>query len=282
MQNSSTSEMDDEISINDIIAFLYEHLFIILGFGLAGVLAATCFVLLTPARYEALAQIQVAQISSGSKGDRSSVSATVAMNVEDPNLLLARLKIPSTFPDAVITACDLHGQPLAAESIVNLTKASPLKNVASVIEIRVQRGSPQLAKQCSQSIFEMIKQQHEKIISVSTEQMKQELSEFENKLESNRKILEKLENSGTINPVFLSIRDEKFFLLQRIDNLKSDITFNTSHKSQLVTPIYASDKAVFPKVFISLLIGAFGGLMFGLFFAMGRKKFVYLRMQKML
>ena len=104
----SNQAPEDEISIKDIVDFLLESWKAILATGLVGLLGAAGFIVFTPSQYEATAQIQMAQIApNNNNNNNNNNSNPLGVNVEDPNLLMARLKLPSSYTEDEIKACGL-------------------------------------------------------------------------------------------------------------------------------------------------------------------------------
>ena len=83
------SNIEEEISLKDIVDFLVESWKAILATGVLGVLVAVTYIVVTPNKYAATAQIEMAKINSNSN--------PLGLNIEDPNLLVARMKSPSSY-----------------------------------------------------------------------------------------------------------------------------------------------------------------------------------------
>ncbi len=107
------SNTEDEISLNDIVDFLIESWRTIFATSVLGLLGAVTNIVVTPNKYEATAQIQMAQLS---------IDGITGKNLEDPNLLIARMKMPSSYDQA--TNCGQEVKPNAVQAISKITKFS--------------------------------------------------------------------------------------------------------------------------------------------------------------
>lgn len=150
-EQSFNQPLEDEISLKDIIDFLVESWKSILATGVLGVLAAGTYIAVTPNKYEATAQIEMARISNNNN------SNPLGSNIEDPNLLIARMKSPSSYDQASILACGYEGKKQAAQSLANMIKLS-LSKGTQMVELKATGLSQEQATQCAQSVFNNIKQ----------------------------------------------------------------------------------------------------------------------------
>lgn len=251
---------EDEISIKDIVDFLLESWKTILATGLVGLLGAAGFIAVTPSQYEATAQIQMAQIPPGNGGFHGS-------SVEDPNLLIARLKLPSSYTEDEIKACGLH-----AESLAKAAKLSLIKGVNSVVELKIYHASKDQAVSCAQSIFENIRDLQNNIVKPYIEVAKALLTKYQTRLSEAQSLVARADKSGSaLSAAYLANRDEVKFLTDESIRLNNLISAGDTHQAKLVAPIYAYDIPVFPKKKISLLVAMLAGLFLGVLFVMARK-----------
>jgi capsular polysaccharide biosynthesis protein len=262
----SNQAPEDEISIKDIVDFLLESWKAILATGLVGLLGAVVFIAITPSQYEATAQIQMMQISPNNN------SNPLGVNVEDPNLLMARLKLPSSYTEDEIKACGLQDLKLPAESLANTAKLSPVKGVGSIVELKIRLESKDQAVSCAQSLFENIRDSQNKIMKPYIEEAKALLTKYQARLAEAQSLVARADKSGSaLSAAYLANRDEVKFLTDESIRLNTFITSGDARQAKLVAPIYASDIPVFPKKKISLLVGLLAGLFLGILFVMMRK-----------
>ncbi len=263
--NQINQSLEDEISIEDIIDFLMESWKTIFGVGLLGLLGSMGFIAFTPDRYEAIAQIQMMQISVNNTNP-------LGVNVEEPNLLLARLKLPSTYSAAEIKACGLEGQIMSAETLVSMSKFSAVKDVGSIVELKIQMESREQAVVCAQALFENIRESQNQIIKPYIERAKVLLTKYQSRLKEAQKILKRADKSGAaLSAAYLTNRDEVKFLTDEIIRLNNFVTSGDTQQAKLLSPIYAFDAPVYPKKKLSLVIGLLAGLFLGLLLALASK-----------
>jgi len=255
---------DDEISLADILAFLQDTWKTIVGVGIAGGLASGGFLALTPPQYEAEAMIEMAQIRvSGPNG------GSVMNPIEAPALLIERLKNPTAYTPEAIQACAAGETLFDGESMAKLVKASILKNVTLVAELKVRRSTPALAEQCAKGLFDMVSRQQAALVKPQQEEMRATLAGLQTRFGENQSYVAKAEKTGLSGMVHLTRRDESMYLIQQIDELQRALARDA--QARLVSPVYASPQQVFPKRSLTLMLGLMGGLMLGLLFTLGRR-----------
>lgn len=263
-EQSFNQSFEDEISLKDIIDFLIESWKAILVSGLLGVLVSAAYLIATPNQYQATAQIQMAQISASNNNNNNNTNP-LGVNIEEPNLLMARLKLPTTYSDEVIKTCGFENASSPSESLASSAKFSAVKGVGSMIELKINRDSKETAINCAQALFESIKTSQNQIIKPYIEESKALLVKYEARLANSQSLVSRADKSGAaLSAAYLASRDEVKFLTEEILRLNTFITTADSRQAKLVSPIYASDIAVFPKKTMSLIIGLMAGLFLGL------------------
>ncbi len=266
--NNQPNSIEDEISIKDIIDFLIEHWKTILGFGMAGLLAALMFTFLMPSQYEAKAQIKMAQI--GVSNNNNNVNP-LGVNIEEPALLIARMKLPTSFDQATIERCGLNGEKDAAEVLAKKAKLSAVKGAPSVVDLSIQAESKELADGCVAATFDLIKNTQKAIAEPFIIEAKSKLSEYQKRLDDSRSVMLRADKSGAaLSAAYLATRDEVKYLMDEVIRLQDFITSGDTRMTQLTAPIYAIDHPVFPKKRLTVTVGLMAGLFLGLLFVMGR------------
>jgi LPS O-antigen subunit length determinant protein (WzzB/FepE family) len=263
---NQTSE--DEISLKDIISFIQDSWKTILVTTLLGLLVAVAYIWVTPKSYEGVMQVQMSQLPAGSNGNLS----PLGVNIEDPLVLIARLKMPSTFDEENIHACSLSGKENAVERLVKGITATQLKGNNSVLEVKVQDASVEQVTQCLDSIFEKIKVTQKAIKEPFLEEARQKISVYEAKLKVAQSVIARADKSNSaLSAVYLSTRDEVKSLTDQILDLNNFINSGENRGAKLISPIYVSDRPVSPKKLIGLIIGLLGGIFLGILWALGRR-----------
>ncbi len=256
------SNIEDEISLKDIVDFLVESWKTIFATGVLGILGAVTYIVVTPNQYEATAQIQMAQLSSG---------AIAGTNLEDPNLLIARMKMPSTYDQAAIATCGYESKPNAVQSISKMAKFSLIKGTQTV-ELKVQGLSREQATQCVESILRIIKDSQKAIAEPIIDEAKTKLQKYSQRLQEAQSFIAKADKSGSsMSAAYLSTRDEVKFLTDETIRLNDLIASANSRQTKLVSPIYSPENKVSPRRAIALVAGLFAGLFLGLLLMLGKR-----------
>lgn len=233
----------------------------ILAGGIVGVVLAGGYLAVSPPQYEARALISMAQIPVA--GNASNGSVSTVTNIEDPVFLIERLKVPSTYTPEAIAACGMGKAEMPAEEVAGLIRAILPRSVGSVILIKVRRESPQLAAQCVNGLFEMIRAQQAEKVKPMEDDLKGALADLEARHSSKQGDLDKAEKQGLYQSVFLAKRDELLFLSQQIYTLRR--ATQRMMPTALVSPIYAGANPVAPQrslvLIVATLVGLFGGLL---------------------
>ncbi|MEO0047067.1 MAG: hypothetical protein RLZZ410_26 [Pseudomonadota bacterium] len=254
--------IEDEISLKDIIDFIIESWKTILATGIVGILAAVGYIVVTPNKYEATAQIQMAQLSSGQ------VAAT---NVEDPNLLIARMKLPSSYDQNAITICGNQTEKYPAESLAKMVVLSVSKGT-QMVELKVNGLSREQATQCAESILRIVKDTQKAITEPIIDEAKAKLVKYSQRLQEAQSFIAKADKSGSsMSAAYLSTRDEVKYLTDESIRLNDLIISANTRQTKLVSPIYAPENKVSPKRANALIAGLFAGLFLGLLFMLGRR-----------
>ncbi len=266
------SNIEDEISLKDIVDFLVESWKAIILTGLLGLVGSIAYLWVTPNQYQATAQIQMAQISANSNNNNNNNTNPLGVNIEDPNLLMARLKLPTTYSAQEIKACGFDSSATPSETLAASAKFSAVKGVGSMIELKINRDNKETAIACAKSLFENIKASQNEIIKPYTEEAKTLLVKYQDRLTNSQSLVSRADKSGAaLSAAYLANRDEVKFLTEEILRLNTFITTADTRQAKLVSPIYASDVPVAPKKKIALIAGFFTGLFLGLLFMLGKR-----------
>lgn len=272
LPKSTTDET--EISLADILRFLGSAWKSIAITGTLGLAAAVTYLAVTPKQFEATAQITMAQIGAANNNNLN----PLGINIEEPALLIARFSSPTSFTPEVLEACGYQDEPDAGQLLSKSIKLATPKGVASVVDLKTFGSSPQAAKACAQSLFELIKSTQAQIVAPYIEEAKAKLADDEERLARTKNLVAKADKSGqAMSASYLSTRDEIRFLLDEITALKNVVSSNQNRATRLVAPIYASDTPISPKKRMALAGGLFGGLFLGLLLTLGRQMFAKLK-----
>jgi capsular polysaccharide biosynthesis protein len=274
-EQSFNQPLEDEISLKDIIDFLVESWKAILATGVLGVLVAGTYVAVTPNKYEATAQIEMAKINStnNTNNTNNTNSNPLGLNIEDPNLLIARMKSPSSYDQPSIVACGYEGKKQPAERLAKMIKIS-LSKGTQMVELKATGLSQEQATQCAQSVFNNIKQSQKMIAEPIIEEAKTKLARHITRLQEAQTFISKADKSGSsVSAAYLSTRDEVKYLTDEAIRLNDLISSASSRQTKLVSPIYSSENKVSPEPANALVGGLMGGLFLGLILMMGLRAY---------
>lgn len=271
-EQSFNSIQDDEISLKDIIDFLIDSWKKILLSGVLGGLLGLGYVVITPAKYQATANIQVAKVAGS--------------EVEAPAMLVEKLKMPLYYSEKTYVACNVLDKIEPGELIAKTLKPSLVKNVP-IITISYKEKSTEGAKNCLAGVLEDIRV-NQGLLAKPIFQIKiNQLVNLKLKLESAEKIMKVLPSknatfdfsdsrfsaSALLLATTLSKENEIKDLRTQINDLEIAMTDPQTKEAYLTTPIHAPNKKVSPKISIVLVASFFGGLFLGLMFVMGQRSY---------
>jgi len=279
---------EDEISLLDLVDFFITHAITILMTGFLGLVTAGLYLWFTPPQYEAVAKIQIAQFSSnktlgnivgnlgnigGNVESSNKIMAYIVGNVEEPGVLISRLSLPSTYSLQNIQACKMENVKIDQDlALTKKLKYTTTKTAPNIIDVKVQQNSKEDAISCLQSVFETIKVSQSKIFEPLQFEAVQLLEEKNKTLAVAKELLLRGDKSGqALSAVYLATRDEINTLKTDIENLNNFIKSKDSRPTRLISPIYAAEKPVSPKKFISLIAGLLGGFFLGIAYVLLRK-----------
>jgi uncharacterized protein involved in exopolysaccharide biosynthesis len=264
--------LEDEISIKDIIDFLVESWKVIALGGIIGGLVATGYVFITPPKYQATANIQVAKVAD--------------TDVETPSTLVEKLKMPMYYSTESYSACKVMDKVEPGEVIAKNLKPV-LSKTAPIINFSYKEDSPIDAQKCLESVLNDIRRNQNLLAKPILESKKNQLSNLKQKLEAAERVIKILPNqssnfdfsdtkfsaSALLLATTLSKENEIKDLLTQINDLEIALLEPQTREAFLTTPIYAPKQKVSPKRALILMGGLAAGLFFGLFFMIGKRSF---------
>lgn len=258
-----TDLADSEISLVEIIKFLQESWKTIAGFTALGIAAATLYLWVVPKEYEASAQIKLVQIVN--------VNNT-RTNIEEPQALIARMAIPTSYSKETIAHCGLADQKDAAGVLASKVRFSIPKGVVGVLDLKIRDTSKVTAAACANSIYQLIAASQTQLIASYINETSKKLKIEKERLNRVTQVIANADKSGaTVSAVYLTTSDEIRYLLDQITNLQNIIISNESLVTHLTAPIYVNDRPVLPQQRKSLLVGLLLGGFLGLVLALARK-----------
>ena len=269
---NETDLSDSEISLADILEFIQESWKIIVGFTVLGIAGAGLYLWAVPKQYEASAQIKMAQIANVNNNNNNNNINPLGINIEEPQALIARMALPTSYPKETIALCGLAEQKGPEPALASKVKLSIPKGVGGTVDLKVRDASKEIAKACTSAVYQLIKSSQAQLVAPYIDEASKKLKIEEERLGRATQVIAKADKSGAaVSAAYLATRDEIRYLLDQISNLQSIITGNESRAAHLTAPIYLKDEPVFPQKRNSLLIGLLLGGFLGLAFTLARK-----------
>jgi hypothetical protein len=265
-QSRQPGDMDEELSIADLMAFLKESWKTIAIFTVLGFFTALLLFWFVPERYAAKGQIKLAQVIV----DKSSLNP-IGTNIEEPQALIARLEFPTAYSKEAIALCGLAHEKDVQVALANKVKLSIPKGVEGVVDLEIRDASNELARTCLYAVYQLIQTSQAQMLAPYIDEAMKKLSIEKKRLADINQVIKGYDNLGlAVGASYLSTRDEIRHSLNQISNLENFIINNQSQSrsAHLVAPIFLGDKPVYPQMrpFLQtgLLLGCFSGLVFAL------------------
>jgi uncharacterized protein involved in exopolysaccharide biosynthesis len=197
----------------------------------------------------------------------------MGVNLEDPNLLIARMKLPSSYDQNAIAACGYESKKNPAEALEKMAKLS-LSKVTQMVEVKVLGLSSEQATQCAESILRIVKDSQKAIAEPIIDEAKAKLLKYSQRLQEAQSFIVKADKSGSsMSAAYLSTRDEVKYLTDEAVRLNDLIASANSRQTKLVSPIYSPENKVSPKRSIALVAGLFAGIFLGLLWMLGKRAY---------
>jgi uncharacterized protein involved in exopolysaccharide biosynthesis len=270
MNNQSIENLEDEISLLDIVDFFRESWKQILVSGIIGGTLGVGYALISPSIYQATANIQVAKVAGS--------------DVETPSVLVEKLKMPMYYTQSTFTACNVVERADPGDAIAKGLKPTLSKN-APIISITYKEKSTEDAKKCLEGVLNDIRTNQNILAKPMLEARNNQLANLKQKLESAEKISKIL---STKNPNF-DFSDSKFSastlllattlnkenevkdLRTQISDLETALADPQTKEASLITPIYAPSARVEPNRSRIVLLGGIVGGVLAIAYLLGRR-----------
>jgi hypothetical protein len=245
---------DDEISLFRVLDFMSENWKTIVGAGVIAMALQAGNLWLLGHKYEASFMVEMAQIRG-----RGGVPGSY---VEAPALFVERLKSPTAYSPGAIEACADEADPQPAESVARLVRSVLPRGVPNVVEIRVQRPTPTLARQCASVLFDMIRGQQKSMAEAHEAEMRATLLGLQSRLKETRAFVldEKSASLGT--SLYLMKREELISLTHEIAEMERAL--GRESDARLISPVFASSRPASSGRLLSLFVAALAGCLAGM------------------
>lgn len=168
---SSHGSGEEVISLVDVIQFFARWWKLILGAGFAGAVAGVSYSISLPQQFQShvlfvVAETPVMLIGDVGQGGRAAIYRS-KRDIESPELLLARMRIPTTYPSAVVSSCQFSSQ----VDLLGALRDFSADMQEATFRFSVQHRSPELATKCAEALFRMIQSQQAELATAILERL---------------------------------------------------------------------------------------------------------------
>lgn len=232
--------------------------------GLAG---SIVFLFAVPAQYEATAVILPATVGT---------TTTKGAEVESAAQTLERLKMPMFYSEELLKACEVKALANPRQTLATAVKPTLVKG-NSLIQITYRAKSPAVAEACVSAVVGQMTKSQEIITAPIiktleehqrlTKQQLNEAEKFQAQVEKRAMTLDpsdaKFSQAMLLLNAALSKREEVSKLRRQYADQTLQLSAPLTQPAKLFEPIYAPDRAVFPKKTLTVLGGLIAGLVLG-------------------
>lgn len=248
---------NDESAIWNVLDFFKIAKNWLAGGAVMGLLGAVGFVIVAPTQYEAMAVIQPATVGLP--------TTMKGAEVEPAALTLERLKIATFFTPDLVQACEAN----SAQHLAKAFKASLVKG-NSLIQLSYRAASKGQAEACVNEVVARLVSTQAKIASPLIKTLEEQLALTQRRLADDKayqaQVAQRSSAGDGASLLMLKsvLQREELAQLQKMALDQSiQLSAPLTQPMQLLEPVYAPEKAVFPKPLPSVLIGALAGLVLG-------------------
>ena len=270
MNNQTIENIEDEISLIEIINFFRESWKTIVLSGVVGGAIGVIVALFSPSIYQATAYFQVAKVANA--------------DVEAPNILLEKLKMSMYYSPKTFSECNVENTIEPGKVIANGLNPTLAKG-APIISISYKDKNIDDAKKCLESVLNDIRINQNEIAKPIFEQKKNQLLNLKQKLESAEQITKVLSSkkpnfdfsdskfsaSTLLLATTLSKENEVNDLRAQINDLEIALAEPQTKETYLTTPINAPNIRIDQKKSIKVLVSVFGGVFLAIGFLILRR-----------
>jgi hypothetical protein len=127
-----------------------------------GIAGAALFLWAVPKQFEASAQIKMAQIANVNNNNNIN---PLGINIEEPQALIARMALLTSFPKETVTLCGLADQNDSEVAPASKVKLSIPKGVGGTVHLKIRDASKEIAKACTNAVYQLIKTSQAQLIA---------------------------------------------------------------------------------------------------------------------
>jgi uncharacterized protein involved in exopolysaccharide biosynthesis len=272
--NEQQMDADDAISLADVLQFLSEAWKTIAGTAVLSTLLGLVAAFVLPEKFEASALVEPAKV--------------MGKYIETSNVLAEKMRSPTYYSTATLDTCAYSGKRGARQAFVKDLKPQ-VGRQSTFVSISIRAASPELARQCLAAVVEDVKRDQSELVSQQVAAAKERLKREQEKLELAERVMnsiaertmEQARKSAGIDVagstlIFIATQAKQAeiaTLKNTVEQMAAELSESQTRLASLATPIFSPDEKVEPKRLMILVGACLGGLMLGLFVALGRKAY---------
>ena len=270
MQNTEIHETSfisrnpgERSGLSEIIQFTSQGKYWIISSIVVCFLLGAAFAFLTPPKYEAVASIQMASVTS--------------KDVEAPSVVAEKLKLPSYYSGETFKVCQIAEYSAPGRYLAKELRPTAIKN-APIINVRFRGQSPNDAQRCLESVLADIRKDQDYLAKAALEIRQAELRVLQTKLEASENLKaqlpvknidfvfdnSKVSGSALLLATLITAENDIRNLRNQISDLKIALSEPQTKAASLVAPIYAPNLEAEPQKLLILLASLFAGLVLGI------------------
>lgn len=272
--NEQQMDADDAISLADVLQFLSEAWKTVAGTAVLSTLLGLGAAFVLPEKFEASALVEPAKV--------------MGKYIETSNVLAEKMRSPTYYSTATLDTCAYSGKRGARQAFVKDLKPQ-VGRQSTFVSISIRAASTELARQCVTAVVEDVKRDQSELVSQQVAAAKERLKREQEKLELAERVMnsiaertmEQARKSAGIDVagstlIFIATQAKQAeiaTLKNTVEQMAADLSESQTRLASLATPIFSPDEKVEPKRLLILVGACVGGLMLGLFLALGRKAY---------
>lgn len=289
------NENEDDINLWELLKHIKSGWYWLASGGVIGLIGAIGFVVISPAKYEAVAVIKPATVgfataaSNAAASNATTLSGLSSIEVEPVAQTIERLRTPAFYTDDLLKACGLE-QSENSRKVLSLAIKSSLIKGNSLIQVSYRAGTPKVAEGCVTAVVGHLTRVQADLaaplmraLEEQRELTKHQLDEAEQYQAQLRNQIRHSSNASDnfsqylLRDAVYSTQDEVYRLRRLFIDQTLQLTEPITQPVKLLEPIYSPDLVVYPNKWGVVLGGLIGGLLVGgiaLFVGLSWRRFV--------
>ena len=179
-----------EVTLVDIFRFLFQNWIVLLLAGFVGVILSVVYLMRVPIYHASTGVLEVAQMRPSVLQSADAVQSLrlSGLTSEAPDLLIYRLRLPQAYSPKALKECGLERASIG--KILDTLRVSTVRGATNTVSFTVQgEFTPDLARQCAISFFEMIRDQQAAMLTPFRTELQNALNLLKERLVENQNFM---------------------------------------------------------------------------------------------